>query len=48
MLEDRVYEYDAAYQALELELADSQQAYLDIQSKLKCDLSDWIALPRKS
>ena len=35
MLEDRVYEYDAAYQALELELADSQRAYLDIQSKLK-------------
>ncbi|MFN9413412.1 MAG: hypothetical protein ACK57V_13675 [Pirellula sp.] len=35
MLEDRVYEYDAAYQALEQELADSQRAYLDIQSKLK-------------
>ena len=34
MLEDRVYEYDAAYQELEQELADSQRAYLDIQSKL--------------
>ena len=35
MLEDRVYEYDAAYQALEQELVDSERALQDIQSKYR-------------